>query len=189
MKMRKLLSVIPASALAASIFSGCSLNSQGMPPEPQLNTAFTAECSVTAYIVPPNSDEETEFSFSGTVQRLGTGFWEMDIASPETIAGMSVSAADDTVTIALGELNFDSEAANIPDNAPFMAIFSVLDSAAVCETPLESGADGGWVMTDEKYTIIFDGSGVPVTMAVSQPKITVEFTSFEQKSPVLGESS
>lgn len=189
MKIGKLLKMISASAALCIGITGCSISEiAGMPPEPQIRTAYSADCTACAYITPPDSEEETEFSFVGKLKRLGTGFWELEITSPETLAGMKISAADDNISSNLGELRFDIPAENIPDSSPFMSIFRNLDSAAVSETALTSGDDGGWVLKEDNCTIIFDGSGIPVSMAVSEPKMTVEFTGFQQNTPTLGES-
>lgn len=167
------------AAALCMVLTGCSFSEiAGLPPEPQLSSAYTAELAVTSYILPPDSEEEAEFCFGGTVKRLGTGFWELEITSPETIAGMEITSSGDTVDSSLGELSFSLPTESVPEASPFMAMFAALDSAAVSTSPLTSGEEGGWVMATDKYTIAFDGSGAPVSMAMSSPRFTAEFSSF-----------
>lgn len=187
MKIGKLTKTLTVTMLGAGL-AGCSFSEiAGLPPDPQINSAYTALCSVTSYLTPPDCEEETEFCFEGRVKRLGTGFWEMEITSPETLAGMKICASGDTVDSSLGELSFSLPAENVPVSSPFMELFSALDSAALSQQSLSSGENGGWVMELNGCTILFDGSGVPVSMSASYPKITAEFTEF--KVITLGEST
>ena len=163
--------------------TGCSAAEVlSSPPQPQITGGFTADCSVTAYIIPPgeNAESETEFTFSGQTKRLGSGFWSMEITSPETIAGLTVSSADDVLTSHLGDLTFDVQTSSLPDSSPLTAFFSAMDNAAAQleSTSLSAGEDGGWVYSGDGCTIIFDSCGVPVSLATGQPKMTVSFSNF-----------
>lgn len=173
---------ISVTACFALLLGGCSFNEiAGLPPEPEITSPYTAVCAVTSYITPPDG-EETEFCFSGNIKRLGTGFWEMELTSPDTLKGLKVALSGDVVNSSLGELTFSMPAEKMPDLSPFMEIFSVLDSAASAaeqgET-LVSGENGGWVLSTEGSTIIFDGNGCPVSMASSYPRLTAEITEFK----------
>ncbi len=165
--------------LCAAVFTGCSLNEiTGKAPEAQIKGAYNAECSVTAYIVPPDTNEETEFKFDCKVKRLGTGFWEMDITAPDTVCGMKITASDGSVSSQLDGFSISCEQNDVPAASPVFTLFKVLDSFALTEAPLESGSDGGWMLKTEDCTMIFDSAGAPVSLAASNPKITVSFTSF-----------
>lgn len=180
--MKKIIMIITAAGLCLSA-AGCSGGIISAPPDPKITGSYSADCTVTAYIIPPgeSADSETEFTFSGHTRRLGGGFWEMTIDSPETVAGLEISAADDILTSRMGELTFDMKTASLPDSSPLTAFFSEMDEAAArldAGNTLTSGEDGGWVYSGGNSTIIFDGSGYPVSMAVGEPKMTVEFTGF-----------
>ena len=175
MKLRKIVS----AALASLMLAGCSANVlTGFPPEPQIKSGFTAQCAATAYIIPPDRTEEEEFCFGGTLTRLGTGFWKLELSSPETLNGVVITRSDDVFHSELGELSFDTAAEDLPSKSPFAAIFSDIDKAAVSSEPLESGENGGWVLNTDTCTIVFDEQGEPVSMACSSPRMTVEFTDF-----------
>lgn len=180
--MKKIIMIITAAGLCLSA-AGCGGGIISAPPDPKITGSYSADCTVTAYIIPPgeSADSETEFTFSGHTRRLGGGFWEMTIDSPETVAGIEISAADDILTSRMGELTFDMQTASLPDSSPLTAFFSEMDEAAArldAGNTLTSGEDGGWVYSGGNSTIIFDGSGYPVSMAVGEPKMTVEFTGF-----------
>lgn len=179
--MKKLMGMITVMMCVTA--TGCSAAEVlSSPPQPQITGGFTADCSVTAYIIPPgeNAESETEFTFSGQTKRLGSGFWSMEITSPETIAGLTVSSADDVLTSHLGDLTFDVQTSSLPDSSPLTAFFSAMDNAAAQleSTSLSAGEDGGWVYSGDGCTIIFDSCGVPVSLATGQPKMTVSFSNF-----------
>ena len=184
MKKGNILMKFGASALLCAVLGGCSLSQiADAPPEPHITKGFEAECTVTAYIIPPgeSTDSEEEFVFGGSIKRLGGGFWEMSVTSPETVAGMEISMSDDAMTSHLGQLSLDMTAADIPDASPVTAVFAAIDSAAAlyeAGTALEKGDNGGWTLRDGGCTIVFDGEGNPVSMAVSSPRLSVSFTSF-----------
>ena len=179
--MKKLMGMITVMMCVTA--TGCSAAEVlSSPPQPQITGGFTADCTVTAYIIPPgeNAESETEFTFSGQTKRLGSGFWSMEITSPETIAGLTVSSADDVLTSHLGDLTFDVQTSSLPDSSPLTAFFSAMDNAAAQleSTSLSAGEDGGWVYSGDGCTIVFDSCGVPVSLATGQPKMTVSFSNF-----------
>lgn len=179
--MKKLMGMITVMMCVTA--TGCSAAEVlSSPPQPQITGGFTADCTVTAYIIPPgeNAESETEFTFSGQTKRLGSGFWSMEITSPETIAGLTVSSADDVLSSHLGDLTFDVQTSSLPDSSPLTAFFSAMDNAAAQleSTSLSAGEDGGWVYSGDGCTIIFDSCGVPVSLATGQPKMTVSFSNF-----------
>ena len=165
--------------MGTMMLGGCSGSMLAVPPEPKIMSAYSAECTVTAYITPPDKTEEEEFTFGGRLTRLGTGFWELDISSPDTLKGMVIKANDDCIRSELGSLSFDTNGEDIPANSPFAAVFSSLDKAAASSVGLERSDDEGWKMVSDTYTVIFDNDGIPVSMACSSPRITAEFSGFE----------
>lgn len=180
--MRKGILTAFSAGIFCIVMSGCSLTEiTGLPPEPQIKAAYSCEYTATAVVVPPDTGEKTEFCFGGRLDRLGMGFWENELTSPETLAGMKLTLTGDGVNASLGELNFDMDCADIPDAAPFMAIFTELDNAAICENELKSAPDGGWQLETKNGVLLFDGSGIPVMLTVNEPAVTVNFSRFEKK--------
>lgn len=182
--MRKGILTAFSAGILGIIMSGCSLTEiTGLPPEPQIKAAYSCEYTATAVVIPPDTREKCEFSFGGRLDRLGMGFWENELNSPETLAGMKLTLAGDTVNASLGELEFDMSCADIPSAAPFMAIFTELDNAAVCENELKSSPDGGWQLETKNGVIFFDGGGIPVMLTINEPSVNVNFSCFELKDP------
>lgn len=184
--MKKIITAITAAAICLSA-AGCSGGLTGAPPDPKITGSFGAGCTVTAFIIPPggDADDEAEFTFSGQTRRLGGGFWEMTVDSPETVAGLEISLEGDTLSSRMNDLTFDIGASQMPDSSPLKALFSELDEAAArldAQSVLSPGEEGGWVYSGSNCSIVFDGNGYPVSMAVTEPKMTVQFTSFTVSS-------
>lgn len=176
------LKIFTPIIIAAGI-TACSVTELSGAPKPQLDGGYTCKCEITAGIIPPGSDsnEECEFAFSGTVKRLGKGFWEMDITAPDTIAGMKLTSCDGDLSSSLGELSMGISAENVSDKSPVSALFTALDKIALDlenGAELTSGDNGGWVYGCDGINAVFDGDGVINSMAVSSPKMTVNFTDF-----------
>lgn len=176
------LKIFTPIIIAAGI-TACSVTELSGAPKPQLDGGYTCKCEITAGIIPPGSDsnEECEFAFSGTVKRLGKGFWEMDITVPDTIAGMKLTSCDGDLSSSLGELSMGISAENVSDKSPVSALFTALDKIALDlenGAELTSGDNGGWVYGCDGINAVFDGDGVINSMAVSSPKMTVNFTDF-----------
>lgn len=176
------LKIFTSIIIAAGI-TACSVTELSGAPKPQLDGGYTCKCEITAGIIPPGSDsnEECEFAFSGTVKRFGKGFWEMDISSPDTIAGMKLTSCDGDLSSSLGELSMGVSAENVSDKSPVSALFTALDKIALDlenGAELTSGDNGGWVYGCDGINAVFDGDGVITSMTVTSPKMTVNFTEF-----------
>lgn len=172
-----------AGAAAVLTLSACSVGDISIgPPELMMCGGFETGFTAVAVIEPLSAEEEKdELTFGGQLCRQGGGFWEMSIEFPETLAGMTISAADDTITASLGELSFDASADGLPDKAPITTIFNALDNASA---RIESGAspekgDDGWVVAAEDCTVIFDDNGIPLSMAAGN--VIVEFSDFSKE--------
>lgn len=177
-----LLKIFAPVFLAAGI-SACGIADISMPPEPKLSGGFSCECTVSTMIVPPGDEsaEETEFTFSGKLSRLGTGFYELELASPDTVSGMKISSRDGDISSSLGELSLDIAAENVPKKSPVYALFKSFDNmASAFENggALVSGENGSWVYQSDGLSAVFDGEGIITSMAIASPKMTAEFTNF-----------
>lgn len=175
-KTGRLLTIILVICLG---LTGCK-GPLTMPPKARITSGYTAVCSVKTSVTPPDKQEAEEFAFSGNLKRLGSGFWELSITSPDTLAGMKINLSGETVTSSLGELWQESETVDIPDKSPFMIIFRTLDAAAAAvergETLENAKGTEGWTLTEGGASILFDSDGTPVTMTASG--ITVSFSEF-----------
>lgn len=180
--------------IIAAGLSACSVSDLAPSPEPKLEGGFTCECTVTAGIIPPGSDstEETEFTFSGDLKRLGAGFWELEISSPETIAGMKMTSGDGELSSSLGELSFELAPEAVPRKSPVYALFTAIDNMSYAfenGAVLTSGNEGGWVYTADGISAVFDGDGVITSLALAEPKMTAQFTNFTETETITETSS
>lgn len=192
MKTRKFYPLL-CIILSLALLSGCT-SPLTPPPRTQINGSYTICCTVKAQITPADKDAPEEFAFSGNAKRLGSGFWEMELTSPESLSGLKLTVAGDSLTSSLGELTYSSELGDIPKKSPVMTVFRCLDSAAVAldnGSNLEpaSGVQGSWSLTVGEFSLLFDGSGAPVAMTAAG--LSVEFTEFApmgDESVTLGKS-
>lgn len=185
--------VIAPILLTAGI-TACSVTDLTPPPQPKLSGGFTCECTVTADIIPPGETSEslTEFVFSGSLKRLGTGFYELSLTSPETLSGMKISARDGDISSSLGELSMDISSEDMPDRSPVTAVFTSIDtlcSAFENGGELVSGEDGGWLYTSEELTAVFDGEGYMISLETANPSVRAEFSAYEQTECVSSSES
>lgn len=176
--------------IIAAGLSACSVSDLAPSPQPKLDGGFTCECTVTAGIIPPGSDstEETEFTFSGDLKRLGAGFWELELSSPDTISGMKITSCDGELSSSLGDLSFELAAEAVPRKSPVYALFTAIDnmsSAFENGEELTSGNEGGWVYTADGISAVFDGDGVMTSLALAEPKMTAQFTNFTETETII----
>ncbi|MGN0641537.1 MAG: hypothetical protein ACI4JJ_00175 [Huintestinicola sp.] len=187
--LRRGAAAVLAAALSAVMLSGCvfgDIASSVTAPEPCLDSAYTADCTITSLITPPSASEEPEeceFVICGKVCRMGGGFWQLDVISPDTMAGMTFVLSDNILTCKLGELSFDADCTKLPAQSPVMNLFGCLDSAALAAPTLSPcSEEGKWqfdgVYGDCGYTVITDGSGYPCSLVCEGLKMTVVFENF-----------
>lgn len=176
--------------IIAAGLSACSVSDLAPSPQPKLDGGFSCECTVTAGIIPPGSDssEETEFAFSGNLKRLGAGFWELELTSPETLSGMKMTSSNGELSSSLGELSFDLAPEDVPQKSPVYALFTAIDNMSAAfenGAELTSGNEGGWVYTADGISAVFDGDGIITSLALASPKMTAQFTNFTETETVI----
>ncbi|MCM1579123.1 MAG: hypothetical protein NC078_10035 [Ruminococcus sp.] len=168
--------------LCFALFTSCT-SPLNLPPKPRINGGYTLFCTVTSQITPvggigtpdspntENADNAEEFTFSGNVRRLGGGFWEMELTSPESLAGLKITSSGDSLTSSLGELAFSAEMADIPKKSPVLTLFRCLDNASVALSngvqPQSAPNAQGWSLTAGEYSLLFDSEGTPVAMTAA----------------------
>lgn len=190
---QRFLKIFTPIIIAAGL-SACAVSDLAPSPKPKLDGGFICECTVTAGIIPPGSDssEETKFEFSGSLKRLGAGFWEFDISSPETISGIKLTSCDGDLSSSLGELSFDLAAENVPRKSPVYALFTAMDNMSAAfenGAELTSGNEGGWVYTADGISAVFDGDGVITSLALASPKLTARFANFSESETMIETTS
>lgn len=125
-----------------------------------------------------------KLELNGTVKRYGMGVWEMNVDSPETLAGLSMTGNDDGVTASLGDLKLEIPMENINDKAVFALIFKAIDSAASAAdanvltcTDTEDGKVCSGEFSFGTYTMTFDPQSLALTkIEIPEAEIYCEFT-------------
>lgn len=175
--MSRKLAVIILCVVTLFVCTSCNKNGGGiLAKNPDLSRPFQSAVKIQA----------GELELDGTVKRYGMGIWEMEVNSPETLAGLSLTGNESGVTASLGDLKLEVPIENVSDKAVFALIFKAVDSAA-------SGFDAG-VLTctdtnDGKvysgefpfgtYTMTFDPQSLALTrIEIPEAAICAEFTDF-----------
>lgn len=170
---RKGLTII-LSVILAVICTGCNKTGIGiLTKTPEVNLPFRSEMKIQA----------GELELSGEVKRYGTGIWELDVASPETLAGLKISSSDSGVKASLGELTLELPTEDINERAVFSLIFKAIDSAAAAEALVCTETEDGKVFKGSfsagEYTLTFDPATlVPTRIEIPSAGINAEFVRF-----------
>ena len=135
---------------------------------PQLNIPFSCDFQISAY-----DDMELE----GTMTRLGTGMWEMNITAPESMAGLNIKRNDTGMDISLGGLEICIEQDKINQGAFAELIFKAIDScAAMDELTLEESENGlqyTGKVSECPFIMTFSPDGMLLS-GISFPSINLE---------------
>jgi hypothetical protein len=166
---KKSLYLIPI-VLTAVILTGCKNIKEAVTARtPDLNKAFACEFELTAF----EDDRDEKMEVTGQIERLGTGMWKMDVASPESMAGLHIDYNDETVTATLGELTAEFSHEDINESAMFRMIFDSYDNcAAKTELTLQ-------VSDENEGTSVYEGELYGSTYKMTFSTDTNELVSIE----------
>ncbi len=164
---KKGLLILPLLILA--LLTGCkSIKDAVSAKTHDLGKPFSCSFKLSAY----ESDKASRMALGGTMHRLGTGIWEMDITDSETLNGLHISYNDAGLSASLGNLNFDIERDNINGAAMFKLIFDAVENcSAMPSLTLTQSEDGsqysgqisqcGYIMTFSPDTMELIGISFP----------------------------
>lgn len=160
---RRLLFCLPL-VIITIMFTGCKKIQEAVTARaPDLNKAFSCEFSMTAF----GEDKAAKMEVTGTARRLGTGMWEMDITSPETMSGLHISFGDGGLTASLGELTLGIERESINEAAMFRLMFDAIDNCAAMPdltlTETENGLEYSGEISQCGYVMTFDPESMTLT--------------------------
>ena len=149
MKKRLLMLILPFTILL--LFTACKSISDAVKSKtPDLNKAFTSNITIN------HNNNEIE----AIVTRYGNGIWDLEILSPDTLAGMVINYGTNGVNVMLGELEFSIPFENIINGSVFNVIFSVIDNAAAMPemdfVQSDNGPTYSGTTSVGDYTLTFD---------------------------------
>ncbi|MBQ5319911.1 MAG: hypothetical protein J6K17_12520 [Oscillospiraceae bacterium] len=173
-KFRKVVSIILLLVILMFVCTACNgKNVNFLAKTPDLNKQYATKMSVQA----------GELEFSCTVKRFGTEFWEMNVDSPDTLAGMTVAMNSEGVKATLDELVLDIPMEDVRDKAVFALIFKALDNAAANKLSCTDTEDGMYYEGEfggVVYHLTFDSESLkPVLLEIPEAALTAEIKGFE----------
>ncbi len=178
--MRRTALVFILTVITAVLLTSCkSLKDAVTAKKPDLNRAFSCEYRISAF---------DDLEVTGTMSRCGTNIWEMDIASPESMAGLHISFSDNGANVAFGELGLEILPEKINDGAVFKLIFNAVDNFASLPGAELSETENGYEYSGELpqcgYIMTFDKESCELTgISFPDQNITAEIIMSDEKAP------
>lgn len=156
-------------------FTGCkSIKDTIIPRQPKLDQPFSCTFELTAFA----DDRNSKMDVSGDMTRYGTGIWEMNITSPDTMKGLNIKYNEGSTTASLGSLTLEIESGKLNEAAMFKRIFDAFDSCAALHD-MELFDDGeAAVYNGADFTLAFDKAAMIPTLLTFSDGITVNISSF-----------
>ena len=175
-------------AFSIILFTGCkSIKDTIIPRQPKLDRPFSCTFELTAFA----DDRDSKMVVSGDITRYGTGIWEMNIASPDTMKGLNIKYNEGGATASLGSLTLEIESGKLNEAAMFKRIFDAFDSCAALHD-IELFDDGeAAVYNGADFTLAFDKATMLPTLLTFSDGITVNISSFcglTERTPEVSES-
>jgi hypothetical protein len=137
---KRITAVLAAAALiAASLIAYVSCDNIGnaFSGVPELDVPFTAEAAVNG----------EDLSFTANLKRLGTGLWEMEITSPETLRGLKLNYSEDKIASVYDGIITETPIEKVSPEAVFLQLFQAVDNAANLESPDITEKDGNFLIS------------------------------------------
>ncbi|MDR0992049.1 MAG: hypothetical protein LBL87_04010 [Ruminococcus sp.] len=152
--VKKAITALVCAALAIIALyalSGCDKFKNAVSGVPNLDIPYSAEIEI----------DSEDLSLTANVKRLGTGIWEMEITSPETLKGLKITYDEDKITSVYDGIITETPIDKIPTDSIFLQIFQAADNAANIESPDITEKDGDFFISGSipasAYTIQIDG--------------------------------
>jgi hypothetical protein len=152
---KKITAVIAAAAVVAAGLIGfvsCDSLKNAVSGVPELDVPFTAEAAI----------EGENLSLTANIKRLGTGLWEMEITSPESLRGLKINYSEDKIASIYDGIITETPIEKLSEEAIFLQLFGAVDNAANLETPDVTEADGDYFINGQipatDYRIQIDGT-------------------------------
>ena len=157
------------------LFTSCkAIKDTIIPRQPKLDKAFSCAFELTAF----PDDCDSRMNVSGEMTRYGTGIWEMNITSPETLKGLNIQYNEGAAKVALGSLTLDIENGKLNDAAMFKRVFDAVDSCAAMHDIELYDKDGAAVYNGADHSISFDKTTLIPTAITFSDGMTVTISSF-----------
>lgn len=157
------------------LFTSCKFFKENIiPRQPKLDQPFSCTFELTAFA----DDRDSKMDVSGDITRYGTGIWEMNITSPDTMKGLNIKYNEGSTTASLGSLTLEIESDKLNEAAMFKRIFDAFDSCAALHD-MELFDDGeAAVYNGEDFALAFDKETLSPIQLTFSDGLTVDISSF-----------
>ena len=170
-----------AALLSIVIMTSCSApGKNSMESQNGLNSSFKANVAITL----------DEMNSDGTVSRYGTGMWDVEFASPNTISGVTLSFTDGNVEASYKGLSFSVPQSAMPIKSRMSNLITAADELAKSEK-LEGNEKDGNIEISGKldggdYILTVDKSGNILKFEMPNNKLSMNFSDI---APITGKES
>lgn len=180
----KRLIAFALTILTAACMAACSVAGKGDASKPNgLGNSFQAAVSVAL----------DDLNAEGTVKRLGTGNWEIEFDSPNTLSGVKLAFMDGNVTASYKGLNFSVPQTALPVKAMMTNLIAAVDDLAANEELKGTEEDGmlkiSGTLDGGEYTLTTDSNGNLVSFEMPNNKLTMTFSGLTPVQPQEGTSA
>ena len=180
----KRLIAFALTILTAACMAACTDAGKGDASKPNgLGNSFQAAVSVAL----------DDLNAEGTVKRLGTGNWEIEFDSPNTLSGVKLAFMDGNVTASYKGLNFSVPQTALPVKAMMTNLIAAVDDLAANEELKGTEEDGmlkiSGTLDGGEYTLTTDSNGNLVSFEMPNNKLTMTFSGLTPVQPQEGTSA
>ncbi len=162
--LKRTASIVLQLVFLVTLFTGCITQSI-IAKKPKLDCPYSCGFEITAF--------DGDMTASGEMTRYGTGIWEMNITSPETMKDMTVKYNEGATSLSLGELSLEINAEKLNESAIFKRIFDVFDSCTAIEL-----TDSTYAYNSGDFTLTFDEEQLLPTRLEFSDGISVDIADF-----------
>lgn len=167
----KRLITFAVTILTAVCFVACTVTGGDKKTAPNgLSDSFQAAVFI----------ELDELDAEGTLKRFGSGMWEIEFTSPNTLSGVKLSFDEGNVTASYKGLNFSVPQSALPVKAMMLNLISAAESLAT-ETELTGEEDDGMIeiegtLDGGEYTLTVDKNGNIFSFEMPNNDLEMHFT-------------
>lgn len=177
----KRLVAFAVTILTAACMAACSVSGKGDTSKPNgLGSSFQAAVSVVL----------DDLNAEGTVKRMGSGNWEIEFNSPNTLSGVKLAFLDGNVTASYKGLNFSVPQTALPVKAMMNNLIAAVDDLAANEKLTGTEEDGmlkiSGTLDGGEYTVTTDSNGNLVSFEMPNNKLTMTFSGITPIQPQEG---
>lgn len=170
-----------AAALTASFcLAACSVTGGGSTSRKNgLDCAFQSSMSLTM----------DRLTAEGTLTRAGSGEWQVEFDSPNTLSGVTLSLSQGEVTASYKGLSFSVPRSALPVKAMMLNLAEAVDSCSGQEELSGKEEDGSLIVSGSleggEYSITVDGNGALTAFEMPGSKLKIVFTDVTVIEPSL----